>query len=91
MSAACLGRAERRAAIGQRPMAFGRHKQSAGTVCVRPRLAKPVRASRETRLAFLPSKSARADLEPRHSLPSGERLPRLAAGRPTYSSDEGST
>jgi len=107
MSAACLGRAERRAAIGQRPMAFGRHKQSAGTVCVRPRLAKPVRASRETRLAFVPSLPAQAGMEPRHSLPLGERrprlqadlrrlgrperLPRLAAGRPTYSSDEGST
>ena len=67
--------------------------------------AKPARASRETRLAFVPSKSAQADLEPRHSLPLGERrprlqadlrrlgrperLPRLAAGRPTYSSDKG--
>ena len=36
-------RAERRAAIGQRPMAFGRHSQSAGTVCVRLQLAKPAR------------------------------------------------
>ena len=36
-------RAERRAAIGQRPMAFGRHRQSAGTVCVRPQLTKPAR------------------------------------------------
>ena len=36
-------RAERRAAIGQRPMAFGRHGQSAGTVHVRPKLAKPAR------------------------------------------------
>ena len=35
-SACCSSRAERRAAIGQRPMAFGRHRQSAGTVCVRP-------------------------------------------------------
>ena len=35
--------AERRAAIGRRPMAFGRHSQSAGTVCVRPQLAKPAR------------------------------------------------
>ena len=34
-------RAERRAANGQRPLAFGRHRQSAGTVCVRPQLAKP--------------------------------------------------
>ena len=42
---------------------------------------KPARASRETRLAFVPSKSAQADLEPRHSLPSGDR--------PTYPSDEG--
>ena len=37
-------RAERRAAIGRRPMAFGRHGQSAGTVRVRPQLAKPARA-----------------------------------------------
>jgi len=36
-------RAERRAAIGPRPMAFGRHRQSAGTVCVRPQFAKPAR------------------------------------------------
>jgi len=42
---------------------------------------KPARASRETRLAFVPSKSAQADLEPRHSLPSGDR--------PRYSADEG--
>ena len=34
-------RAERRAAISHRPMAFGRHSQSAGTACVRPQLAKP--------------------------------------------------
>ena len=68
-----MRRAECRAAIGQRPMAFGRHRQSAGTVCVRPHLAKPARASRETRLAFVPSKSAQADLEPRHSVPSGDR------------------
>jgi hypothetical protein len=36
-------RAKRRAAIGQRPMAFGRHRQSARTVCVRPQLTKPAR------------------------------------------------
>ena len=36
-------RAERRAAIGRRPMAFGRHRQSAGTVCVRLQLTKPAR------------------------------------------------
>jgi hypothetical protein len=42
---------------------------------------KPARASRETRLAFVASKHAQAGLEPRHSLPSGER--------PTYSADEG--
>jgi len=74
-----LLRAQRRAAIGQRPMAFGRHRQSAGTVCVRPQLARPARASRETRLAFVPSKSTQADLEPRHSVPSGDR-PRYSAG-----------
>ena len=70
-----LSRAERRAAIGQRPMAFGRHGQSAGTVRVRPQLAKPARAIRETRMAFVPSKSAQADLEPRHLLPLGEWRP----------------
>ena len=42
---------------------------------------KPARAVRETRTAFVPSKSAQADLEPRHSLPPGDR--------PTYSPDEG--
>ena len=36
-------RAERRAVMGQRPMAFGRHRQSAGTVRVRPQPAKPAR------------------------------------------------
>ena len=66
---------------------------------------KPARADRETRSAFVPSMPAQAGMEPRHSLPSGERrprlqadlrrlgrperLPRLAAGRPAYSSDEG--
>jgi hypothetical protein len=42
---------------------------------------KPACASLETRLAFVASKPAQAGLEPRHSLPSGDR--------PTYSSDEG--
>jgi len=36
-------RAERRAATGQRPAAFRRHRQSAGTVCVRLQLTKPAR------------------------------------------------
>ena len=36
-------RDERRATIGQRAMVFGRHSQSAGTVCVRPQFAKPAR------------------------------------------------
>ena len=74
-------RAERRAAIGQRPMAFGRHSQSAGTACVRPQLPKPARASRETRLALVASEPALAGSEPRHSLPSGDR--------PAYSPGEG--
>lgn len=42
-------RAERRAAIDQRPMAFGRHSQSAGTGYVRPHLAKPARIPRATK------------------------------------------
>ena len=37
------GRDERRATISQRPMFFGRHRQSAGTVDVRPQLTKPAR------------------------------------------------
>ena len=41
----------------------------------------PARAVRETRTAFVPSKSAQAELEPRHSLPSGDRS--------AYSSNEG--
>lgn len=39
----CERRAERRAAIGQSPMAFARHGQSAGTVQVRAQLAQPAR------------------------------------------------
>ena len=57
--------------MGHRPMAFGWHKQSAGTVCVGPQLAKPARAIRETRLALVASKPAQAGSEPRRSLPSG--------------------
>ena len=45
-------RALRRAAMGQRPMAFGRHRQSAGTVCVRPQLAKPARTPLGRRLTY---------------------------------------
>jgi hypothetical protein len=41
---------------------------------------KQARASRETRLALVPSKPARAGLEPRHFLPLGHR--------PTDASDE---
>jgi hypothetical protein len=44
---------------------------------------KPARASRETRLALMASKPAQAGLEPRHSLPSGDRL--------WYCADEGQT
>jgi len=36
-------RAERRAAIDQRPMALRRHRQSAGTVCVRLQRTKLAR------------------------------------------------
>ncbi len=42
---------------------------------------KPASASRETRLAFVPSMPAQAGTEPRHSLPSGDRR--------TYPFDEG--
>ena len=38
----------RRAAIDQRPLAFGRHSQSAGTACVRPQFAKVKPAVRST-------------------------------------------
>jgi len=34
---------------------------------------KPARANRETRFALVASKPAQAGLEPRHSLPSGDR------------------
>jgi hypothetical protein len=47
-------RAERRATIGQRPMVLGRHRQSAGTVCVRPQLTKPARIPLGDRLAYTP-------------------------------------
>jgi len=46
-----------------------------------PGRPKPARAGRETRPALVASKPAQAGLEPRHSLPPGDR--------PTYSSDEG--
>jgi hypothetical protein len=42
---------------------------------------KPARACRGTRPALVVSRPAQADLEPRHSLPSGDRS--------TTSSDEG--
>jgi hypothetical protein len=76
-------RAERRAAIGQRPTAFARHGQSAGTARVRAHLAKPARASHGTRLALRPSKPAQAGLEPRPTFPLGDRT--------TYSPGEGQT
>jgi len=81
MSFSASKRAERRAAIGQRPMAFGRHRQSAGTVCVRPQPAKPARAVPETRRALQASMLAQASTEPRLSFPSGDR--------PTYPLGEG--
>jgi len=39
-----------------------------------PDRPKPIAASRQTRLALRPSKSAQADLEPRPSFPSGAEL-----------------
>jgi hypothetical protein len=41
----------------------------------------PAPGSRETRLPFVPSMPAQAGMEPRHSLPLGDR--------PTYPLDEG--
>jgi hypothetical protein len=38
-----MRRAERWAAKVQRPLAFGRHEQSAGTVRVQPQFTEPVR------------------------------------------------
>ncbi len=76
--------AERRAAIGQRPMAFRRHRQSAGTVCVRLQLTKPAR---------IPSGA-----EPGHEQSGGLFVPgeglgqqaqRGLQGRPVYPPDEG--
>ena len=46
-----------------------------------PGRPKPGAASRETRLAFMPSMPAQAGTEPRHLLPS--------VGRLRYSADEG--
>ena len=58
------------------------HPQSARFARAERRAApKPARAIRGTRMAFVPSKSAQADLEPRLSVPSGDR--------PPYSADEG--
>ena len=46
-------------------------------------VSKPARARRETRLALVASKPAQAGSEPRHSLPSGDRLAySSAAGHP---------
>jgi hypothetical protein len=53
--AVCERRAERRAAIGQRPMAFRRHEQSAGTVRVRLQLTKPARIPSGDRSAHSPN------------------------------------
>jgi hypothetical protein len=78
-----MERDERRAAIGQTPMAFGRHEHSAETVRVRPQLAKPALAHRETWLARRPSQPAQAGLAPRPAFRSGDR--------PTHPSDEGSS
>ena len=41
----------RRAAIGRRPMAFDRHRQSAGTVCVRSQLTEANTEVRSTEVA----------------------------------------
>ena len=46
-----------------------------------PGRPKPISARRETQRALLPSKFAQANLEPRSSIPSGDR--------PAYSPDEG--
>ena len=51
---------------------------SAGRAPGRP---KPAPAGRQSRLALRPSMPAQAGMEPRHSLPSGDR--------PWYAADEG--
>ena len=79
-------RAERRATISQRPMVLGRHRQSAGTVCVRPQFAKPARIP----LGAEPGHKASCG-----RLVPGEGLCHLAQrglqGRSTYPSVEGQT
>ena len=50
MVAVVTSRAERWAAWGQRPQACRRHKQSAGTACVRLQFAKPARRAMCLRL-----------------------------------------
>ena len=79
-------RAERRAVIGQRPMAFGRHKQSAGTVCVRPQLAKPARVSPGDRPTY-PSVEGLQLRAERRAAPKPAHVP--SGDRPTYPSVEG--
>jgi hypothetical protein len=49
------------------------HSLPGGARAERRAAPKPARASRETRLALVASKPAQAGLEPRHSLPSGDR------------------
>ena len=44
--------AERRATIGQRTMVLSRHRQSAGTVRIRPRFTQPARISLGDRLTY---------------------------------------
>ena len=81
-----MKRAERRAAIGPRPMAFSRHRQSAGTACVRPQLTKPARIP----LGAEPGHEQSSGLfVPGEGL--GQQAQRGLQGRPTYSSGEGQT
>ncbi len=75
-------RAERRAALVQRPMAFVPSKSAQADSEPRHSAPKPARARRETWPALVASKPAQAGSEPRHSLPSGDRS--------MYSSNEGS-
>lgn len=47
-----MRRAERWAAKGQRPLAFGRHEQSAGTARVQPLFTEPARIPSGDRPAY---------------------------------------
>ena len=59
--------------MGQRPMAFRRHKQSAGTACVRLQFTKPARLAMCERLDAVSIAVPLGD-RPRYSLDEGRQI-----------------